>query len=163
LEGGSHAVATASGQAAETLAITTLVEQGGEVVSSSSLYGGTYNLLHYTLPKFGIKVKFVDPSDPENFARATTDQTKLYYGESVGNPKLDTFPVEEVAEIGRKQGVPLLIDNTATTPYLVRPLDYGAAGVVHSLTKFIGGHGTSIGGILVDGGNFDWGASGRFP
>jgi O-acetylhomoserine (thiol)-lyase len=157
LEGGSHAVATASGQAAETLALTTIAEAGDEIVASSSLYGGTYNLLHYTLPKMGIKVHFVDPSDPENFLKATTEKTKAYYAETVGNPKLDTFPIEEVAALGRKEGIPLVIDNTLPTPYLVRPFDFGAAVVVHSLTKFLGGHGTSIGGIAVDGGNFDWG------
>lgn len=162
LEGGSGAVATASGQAAETLAITTIVENGGEIVSSNSLYGGTYNLFHYTLPKWGIKVKFVDPSDPENFKRAITDMTKLFFGETVGNPKNDTLDIEAVAKIGRENGIPLLVDNTMPTPYLVKPLDYGAAAVVHSLTKFLGGHGTSIGGIVVDGGNFDW-SSGRFP
>lgn len=163
LEGGTHAVATASGQAAETLGITTIAEAGDEIVASNSLYGGTYNLLHYTLPKWGITVKFVDPSDPDNFARAITDRTKLIYGESVGNPKLDTFPFEEVARIGQTHGVPLMIDNTLPTPYLLRPFDLGANIVVHSATKFIGGHGTSIGGVVIDGGNFDWGASGRFP
>jgi O-acetylhomoserine (thiol)-lyase len=162
LEGGSHAVATASGQAAETLAITTIAEAGDEVVASTSLYGGTYNLLHYTLPKYGIQVKFVDPSDPEGFRRAITDKTKLIYGESVGNPRLDTFPFEEVSAIAKQAGVPLMIDNTLPSPYLLNPLRHGANIVVHSATKFIGGHGTSIGGILVDGGNFDWGASGRF-
>lgn len=162
LEGGTSAVATASGQAAETLAITNIVEAGGEIVASSSLYGGTYNLLHYTLPKMGISVRFVDPSDPEAFRRATNDKTKLYYGETVGNPKLDTFPIAEVAAIGRELGVPLMIDNTLPSPYLANPIAHGANVVVHSMTKFIGGHGTSIGGIVVDGGNFDWG-SGRFP
>lgn len=162
LEGGTMAVATASGQAAETLAITTLCEAGDEIVSSSSLYGGTYNLFHYTLPKLGIKVKFVDGSDPENFRAAITDKTKLFYGETVGNPRVDTFPIEEVAKIGREHGIPLMIDNTVPTPYLVKPFDYGAAIVVASLTKFMGGHGTSIAGIAVDGGNFDYG-SGRFP
>ena len=162
LEGGSGAVATASGQAAETLAITSIVENGGEIVSSNSLYGGTYNLFHYTLPKWGITVKFVDPSDPENFKRAITDKTKLFFGETVGNPKNDTLDIEAVAKIGREHGIPLIVDNTVPTPYLVKPLDYGAAAVVHSLTKFLGGHGTSIGGVLVDGGNFDW-SSGRFP
>ncbi|MES1147473.1 MAG: aminotransferase class I/II-fold pyridoxal phosphate-dependent enzyme, partial [bacterium] len=162
LEGGTAAVATASGQAAETLAITTIVENGGEIVSSSSLYGGTYNLFHYTLPKYGIKVHFVDPSDPENFKRAINEKTKLFFAETVGNPKGDTFDIEAVAKIGRSEGIPLMIDNTVPTPYLVKPFDWGAAVVVHSLTKFLGGHGTSIGGILVDGGNFDW-SSGRFP
>jgi O-acetylhomoserine (thiol)-lyase len=163
LEGGSHAVATSSGQAAEVLAITNIVEAGGEVVSSSSLYGGTYNLFHYTLPKMGIHVKFVDASDPENFRSAITDQTKLFYAETVGNPRLDAVDIEGVSKIGREHGIPTMIDNTTTSPYLVRPFDHGAAIVVHSLTKFMGGHGTSIAGIVVDGGSFDWGASGRFP
>lgn len=162
LEGGSHAVATASGQAAETLAITTIAEAGDEIIASSSLYGGTYNLFHYTLAKFGITVKFVNPSDPESFRRAITDRTKLIFGESVGNPKLDTFPFAEVSAIAKEAGVPIIIDNTLPSPYLLRPLDLGANIVVHSATKFIGGHGTSIGGVIVDGGNFDWGASGRF-
>lgn len=161
LEGGTAAVATASGQAAETLAITTICQQGDEIVSSSSLYGGTYNLFHHTLPKFGIHVKFVDPSDPSGFERAITDRTKLIYGESVGNPKLDVFPFEEVAAIARRHGIPLMIDNTFPTPYLMRPFELGANIVVHSTTKFMGGHGTSIGGVAVDGGNFDWG-QGRF-
>ncbi|MCG9895916.1 MAG: PLP-dependent transferase, partial [Fimbriimonadaceae bacterium] len=157
LEGGTHAVAAASGQAAETLALTTILEAGDELVSSTSLYGGTYNLLHYTLPKMGIKVHFVDPSDPENFLKATNERTKAYYAETVGNPKVDTFPIEEVAALGRREGIPLVIDNTLPTAYLVKPFDYGAAVVVSSLTKFAGGHGTAIAGIAVDGGNFDWG------
>ncbi len=161
LEGGTHAVAAASGQAAETLAITTIAEAGDEIVSSASLYGGTYNLFHYTLPKFGIKVQFVDPSDREGFRRAITDKTKLIYGESVGNPRLDTFPFEEVSQIAHANGLPLMIDNTFPSPYLLKPLELGADIVVHSATKFIGGHGTSIGGVLIDGGKFDWG-SGRF-
>ncbi len=163
LEGGTHAVATASGQAAETLAITNIAEAGDEIISSTSLYGGTYNLFHYTLPKLGIKCVFVDPSDPEGFRRAITPKTKLIYGESVGNPKLDTFPFEAVSKIAKEAGLPLVIDNTMPTPYLLKPFEHGANVVVHSLTKFIGGHGTSIGGIVIDGGNFDWGASGRFP
>jgi O-acetylhomoserine (thiol)-lyase len=162
LEGGSHAVATSSGQAAETLALLNILGAGDEIVSSNSLYGGTYNLFHYTLPKLGITVKFVDPSEPEQFRRAVTDRTKAFFGESVGNPKLDTFPFEEVAAIGKAEGIPLVIDNTLPTPYLVRPLEHGANIVVHSLTKFMGGHGNSIGGVVVDGGNFDW-SSGRFP
>lgn len=161
LEGGTAAVATASGQAAEMLAISTICQQGDEIVSSSSLYGGTYNLFHHTLPKFGIHVKFVDPSDPAGFKRAITDRTKLIYGESVGNPKLDVFPFEEVSAIARRHGLPLMIDNTFPTPYLMRPLELGANIVVHSTTKFMGGHGTSIGGVAVDGGNFDW-SQGRF-
>lgn len=162
LEKGTAGLATSSGQAAITLALTTLLEAGDELISSTSLYGGTYNLFHYTLPKLGITVKFVDPSDPENFRNAVTDKTKAFYGETVGNPKLDTFPIAEVAAIGREFGIPLVIDNTLPTPYLVRPIEHGAAVVVHSATKFIGGHGTSIGGLIVDGGNFDYG-SGRFP
>lgn len=162
LEKGSHAVATASGQAAQQLAITTVCESGDHIVSSSSLYGGTYNQLHYTLPKSGISVTFVDPSDPENFRKAIQPNTKLLYAETLGNPKLDTLAIEEVASLGRAEGVPLLIDNTFASPYLVNPIDYGAAIVTQSLTKFIGGHGTSIGGILVDGGNFDW-SQGRHP
>lgn len=157
LEGGTSAVATSSGQAAQQLAINTVCEAGDHIVASSSLYGGTYNQLHYTLPKQGVNVTFVDPSNPENFREAIQPNTKLFYAESLGNPKLDTFPIEEVAKIGRENGIPLLVDNTLPTPYLVNPFEYGAAIVVHSLTKFIGGHGTSIGGVLVDGGNFDWG------
>ncbi len=162
LEGGTHAVATASGQAAETLAITNIAEVGDEIISSTSLYGGTYNLFHYTLPKMGITVKFVDASDPENFRRAITDKTKLIYGESVGNPRLDTFPFAEVGQICREAGLPLVIDNTLPSPYLLKPFELGANVVVHSATKFIGGHGTSIGGVVVDGGNFDWSAGGKF-
>jgi O-acetylhomoserine (thiol)-lyase len=162
LEGGTHAIGTASGQAATTLAITTIAHTGDEIVSSASLYGGTYNLFNYTLPKLGINVKFVDPSDPENFRKAITDKTKLIFGESVGNPRLDTFPFEEVSAIAKSAGLPIVIDNTMPSPYLMKPLELGANVVVHSATKFIGGHGTSIGGIIVDGGNFDWGASGRF-
>lgn len=162
LHGGSMAVAAASGQAAQTLAITTIVEAGDEVVSGSSLYGGTYNLLHYTLPKLGVKVRFVDSGDPEAFKSAITEKTKLFYGETVGNPKVDQFPIEEIAEIGLKEGIPLIVDNTMPTSYLVKPFDFGASVVVESLTKFMGGHGTSIGGIAVDSGKFDWG-QGRFP
>lgn len=161
LHGGSMAVAAASGQAAQTLAITTVVEAGDEVISGSSLYGGTYNLLHYTLPKLGVKVHFVDSSDPESFKSHINERTKLFYGETVGNPKVDQFPIEEVAKIGLAEGIPLMVDNTLPTSYLVRPFDFGAAIVVESLTKFMGGHGTSIGGIAVDSGKFDWG-QGRF-
>lgn len=162
LEGGTHAVATGSGQAAETLAILNLAGAGDEIIASNSLYGGTYNLFHYTLPKLGINVKFVDPTNPQSFRDAVTDKTKAFFGESVGNPKLDTFPFEEVSAIGKAEGIPLIIDNTLPSPYLLNPFKHGANVVVHSLTKFLGGHGTSIGGIIVDGGNFDWG-SGRFP
>jgi O-acetylhomoserine (thiol)-lyase len=162
LEGGTHAVATASGQAAETLAITTIAQAGDEIVSSNSLYGGTYNLFHYTLPKLGITVRFVDPAKPEQFANAINEKTKLIYGESVGNPKLDTFPFDQVRQIASEQRLPVMIDNTLPTPYLLRPFELGANVIVHSATKFIGGHGTAIGGVLIDGGNFDW-SSGRFP
>jgi O-acetylhomoserine (thiol)-lyase len=162
LEGGTHAVATASGQAAETLAITNIASAGDEIISSASLYGGTYNLFHYTLPKYGISVRFVDPSSPAEFAKAINDKTKLIFGESVGNPKLDTFPFDEVSSIAKAHGLPLIIDNTLPTPYLLKPFEHGANVIVHSATKFIGGHGTSIGGVVIDGGNFDWG-SGRFP
>lgn len=157
LEGGSIGLAAASGQAAQQMAITTICENGDHIVAGASLYGGTYNQLHYTLPKSGIEVTFVDSGDPEAFRNAIRPNTKLFYGETLGNPRLDTFPIEEVASIGRKEGIPLLIDNTLASPYLVKPFDYGAAIVTHSLTKFIGGHGTSIGGMIVDGGNFDWG------
>jgi O-acetylhomoserine (thiol)-lyase len=162
LEGGSHAVATSSGQAAETLAITTIAHAGDEIVSSSSLYGGTYNLFHYTLPKLGINVRFVDPSDPDNFKRAINEKTKLIFGESVGNPRLDTFPFEAVSKIAEDAKIPIVIDNTLPTPYLFKPFDHGANVVVHSATKFIGGHGTSIGGVVVDGGNFDYSGFANF-
>lgn len=162
LEGGSIGLATASGQSAVMLAITTICQAGDELISSNSLYGGTYNLFHYTLPKLGIQVKFVDPGDPRGFRSAISDRTKLIFGESVGNPKLDTFPFEEAASIAKEQGVPLMIDNTLPTPYLMKPFELGANIVIHSATKFIGGHGTAIGGLIVDGGNFDWG-NGKFP
>ena len=162
LEGGVGALATASGQAAETLAILNIAGTGDEIVSSASLYGGTYNLFHYTLPKLGITVRFVDGREPENFRAATNERTKAYYAETVGNPRLDTLDIRAVADIAHENGVPLIIDNTMPTPYLVQPLKHGADIVVHSATKFIGGHGTSIGGVIVDGGTFDW-TSGRFP
>lgn len=161
LEGGTAGLATASGQAAITLALTTIAESGDEIISSNSLYGGTYNLFHYTFPKWGIKVKFVDLADAAALEAAITDKTKAIYGETVGNPKLDTFPFEEVSAIAKKYGIPIVVDNTTPTPYLIQPLKHGANIVVHSATKFLGGHGTSIGGVIVDGGNFDWG-SGRF-
>ena len=162
LEGGSGALAVASGQAAETLAILNILRAGDELVSSASLYGGTYNLFAVTLPKLGINVKFVDSSDPRNFRQAIGPRTKALYAETVGNPRLDVLDIETVATIGRDAGIPLIIDNTMPSPYLVRPIEHGAAVVIHSATKFIGGHGTSIGGIIVDGGNFDW-ANGNFP
>ncbi len=161
LEGGVAALATASGQSAEMLALLNIVEAGQEIVASSSLYGGTYNLLHYTFPKLGIKVHFVDQSNPENFRKATNDKTRAFYAETLGNPKLDTLDIEAVGKIAKEVGVPLVIDNTMPSPYLVNPLKHGADIVVHSLTKFLGGHGTSIGGIIVDGGSFNWG-NGKF-
>ena len=162
LEGGVGALAVASGQAAETLAILNILRSGDELVSATSLYGGTYNLFAVTFPKLGIKVRFVDPSDPENFRRAVNDRTRALYAETIGNPKMDVLDIEPVAKVAHEAGVPLIVDNTFATPYLCRPFDYGADIVVHSATKFIGGHGTSIGGIIVDSGRFDW-ANGRFP
>ncbi|MCC5815526.1 MAG: O-acetylhomoserine aminocarboxypropyltransferase/cysteine synthase [Leptospira sp.] len=161
LEGGVAALATSSGQAAETLAILNCVETGQEVVSSASLYGGTYNLFHYTLPKMGIKVNFVDPSDPENFRKAVNDKTRAFYVETLGNPKLDTMDIEKISKIAKEVGVPLIVDNTMPSPFLVNPIKHGADIVVQSLTKFLGGHGTSIGGIIVDAGTFNWG-NGKF-
>ncbi|WP_372088888.1 PLP-dependent transferase [Tistrella mobilis] len=155
LEGGVAALAVSSGQAASALAIQNLAQAGDNVVSSTDLYGGTWNLFANTLRQQGIEVRFVDPSDPENFRRATDDRTRAYYGETLPNPKLRVFPIAEVAEIGRSFGIPLIIDNTAA-PIIARPLDHGAAVVVYSTTKYIGGHGTSIGGIIIDGGTFDW-------
>ena len=158
LEGGVAALAVASGQAASALAIQNLAQAGDNVVSSTDLYGGTWNLFANTLRQQGIEVRFVDPADPENFRKATDDRTRAYYAETLPNPKLTVFPIAEVARIGREFGVPLIVDNTAA-PLLARPFDHGAAIVVYSTTKFIGGHGTSIGGVIVDGGNFDWGAN----
>jgi O-acetylhomoserine (thiol)-lyase len=163
LEGGVGALATASGQAAETLAILNIAGAGDEIVASSSLYGGTYNLFHYTFPKLGINVRFVDGREPENFRAAITDRTKALYGETVGNPRLDTLDISAVAAIAHENGLPLIVDNTMPTPYLVQPIKHGADIVIHSATKFIGGHGTSIGGVIVDSGKFDWAGSGRFP
>ncbi|MEN9536703.1 MAG: hypothetical protein RLZZ178_700, partial [Verrucomicrobiota bacterium] len=162
LEGGSGALAHSSGQAAITASILNLAGAGDHIVSVSQLYGGTYNLFHYTLPKLGIQVSFVDGDDPENFRKAVKSNTKAFYGEGLGNPRLNIFPFAEVGRIAKEVGVPLIIDNTALSPYLNRPFEHGANIVVHSATKHIGGHGTSIGGIVVDGGNFDWG-NGKFP
>ncbi len=162
LEGGSGAVAVASGQAAETLALLNVARAGDEILSSASLYGGTYNLFHYTLPRLGIAVKFVDPADTGNFRKALTKKTKAVFAESVGNPKLDTLDIRAVADIAHAAGIPLVVDNTMPTPFLLRPFDHGADIVIHSATKFMGGHGTSIGGIVVDSGRFDW-ANGKFP
>ena len=155
LEGGAAALAVSSGQAASAIAVQNIAQAGDNIVSSTDLYGGTWNLFANTFRTMGIEVRFVDPADPEAFRRATDDKTRAYYAETLPNPKLTVFPIEEVAAIGRELGVPLIMDNTAA-PVLCRPLQHGAAVVVHSTTKYIGGHGTSIGGLVVDGGNFDW-------
>jgi len=162
LEGGVGALAVASGSAAVSYAIFNLAGSGDEIVSASTLYGGTYNLFDVTLPKLGITTRFVDPDDPENFRKAINDKTKAVFLETIGNPGLNVPDLEAIAAIAHDNGVPLIVDNTFGTPYLIRPLDYGADIVVHSATKFIGGHGTSIGGLIVDGGKFDW-TNGRFP
>ena len=163
LEGGVGALAAASGQAAETLALLNLVGAGDHIVASASLYGGTYNLFSQTLPKLGITTTFVDPGKPENFAAAIGEKTRVVYAETMGNPRLDTLDIEAVANVAHAHGLPLMVDNTTPSPALVNPLKHGADVVVHSATKFIGGHGTSIGGLIVDGGTFDWAASGKFP
>src|SRR4051794_746708 len=164
LEGGVGALATSSGQAAQTLALLNLAENGGHIVSSASLYGGTYNQLHYTFPKLGVEGSFVDdPDDLDAWRAAVRPNTKAFYGESIGNPRGDIFDIETIAGIAHENSVPLIIDNTLATPYLLNPLRHGADVVTHSATKFIGGHGTSIGGVIVDGGNFDYAGSGRFP
>ena len=157
LEGGAAALAVASGQAATAIAVQNLAHAGDNIVSSTDLYGGTWALFAHTLKEQGIEVRFVDPADPENFRRATDERTRAYYAETLPNPKLTVFPIADVAAIGRTFGIPLIVDNTAA-PLLSRPLDHGAAIVVHSTTKYLGGHGTSIGGVIVDGGNFDWDA-----
>ena len=163
LEGGVGALAVASGQAAETLTILTLAQAGDEIVASAELYGGTVSLFSHTLKKLGITVRFVSPHDLDAWEGAVTKQTKAFFVETIGNPKLDIIDLESIAAIGNRHGIPLVVDSTVTTPYLTRPFDNGAAIVIHSATKFIGGHGTSIGGIIVDSGTFDWAASGRFP
>jgi O-acetylhomoserine (thiol)-lyase len=164
LEGGVGALAVASGQAAQFQALMNLAENGGHIVSSASLYGGTYNQLHYTFPKLGVEVSFIDdPDDLDAWRAAIRPNTKALYGETIGNPKGDIFDFEGVSAVGHEAGIPLVIDNTLASPYLCQPLRWGADVVVHSATKFIGGHGTSIGGIIVDGGKFDYVASGRFP
>ena len=162
LEGGSGALATASGQAAETLAILNIASAGDNIVSSTSLYGGTYNLFHYTLPKMGINVKFVNPDDPEAFGGAIDDKTKAVYLETIGNPRCDIPDFEAIAEIAHAAGVPVMVDNTLASPILFRPFEHGADIVVHSTTKFIGGHGTSVGGVIIEKGDFPW-DNGRFP
>jgi O-acetylhomoserine (thiol)-lyase len=163
LEGGVGALAVASGQAATNYALLNVARAGDHIVSSASLYGGTYNAFVHTLPRFGIEVTLVDPSDPANFEAAIRPNTKAVFAETLGNPKLDVLDVEAVARVAHSWDVPLIVDNTLATPYLLRPIEYGADVVVHSATKFIGGHGTTIGGVVVDSGKFDWKASGRFP
>lgn len=162
LEGGSAALATASGHSAEVISLLNLAGSGDSIVSSTSLYGGTWNIFLHTFRRLGIEVRFVETTDIDGFAAATDDTTRAWFVETIGNPRLDVPDLAGLADAGRALGVPLVVDNTFATPYLCRPIEHGAAVVIHSLTKWIGGHGTSIGGVLVDGGNFDWGASGRF-
>jgi O-acetylhomoserine (thiol)-lyase len=163
LEGGVGALAAASGSAAITYAILNIMGSGDELVSASTLYGGTYNLFSVTLPKLGIKTVFVDPDDTENFRRAITSRTRALYIETIGNPGINLIDIEKVAAIAHENRIPLIVDNTFGTPYLIRPIEYGADIVVHSATKFMGGHGTSIAGVIVDSGLFDWEGSGKFP
>ncbi|MBY6037791.1 aminotransferase class V-fold PLP-dependent enzyme [Fictibacillus nanhaiensis] len=162
LEDGVAAVATASGMSAIALAVLNVAEAGDEIVAATNLYGGTYNLFSITLPKYGIKVKFVDAEDPENFRKAVTPNTKAFFAETIGNPSLNVLDIEAVADIAHESGVPLLIDNTFATPYVTKPLSWGADIVIHSATKWIGGHGTAIGGVVVDGGRFNWNSE-KFP
>lgn len=162
LEGGVGALATSSGQAAILLAVLNICNAGDEIVASTNLYGGTINLLSHTLGKLGIKTQFVDPSSPKNFEQAINEKTRLLFGETLGNPAIDVLDIEAIAEVAHNAGIPLYVDNTFATPYLCRPLEWGADVVVHSATKFIGGHGTSIGGVIVDGGSFNW-DNGKFP
>lgn len=163
LEGGVAALATASGSSAITYAILNIAEAGDEIVSAASLYGGTYNLFMHTLPKMGIKVHLVDPTDPENFKKAINSKTKAVFAETIGNPRGDVLDIEAVSAIAHENGIPLIVDNTLATPYLLRPIEYGADIIVHSATKFMGGHGTSIGGVIVDSGKFDWTQNDKFP
>ncbi len=163
LEGGSGALAAASGHGSQTVAILTLCGAGDHIVASSTLYGGTVTQFTSTFPRLGIETTLVDPKDPENFRRAIRPNTKIIYGETMGNPRINVFPFEEVVEIAHQNHIPVMIDNTFATPYLCRPFELGVNIVLHSTTKFIGGHGNSIGGIIVDGGNFDWAAGSRFP
>jgi O-acetylhomoserine (thiol)-lyase len=163
LEGGCAGLAVASGAAAVTYTILGLAGQGDHIVSANTIYGGTYNLLDHTLPVYGITTTFVDPSDPANFEAAIRENTKALYIETLGNPNCNLIDIRAVADIAHSHGIPLVIDNTFGTPYLIRPIEYGADIVVHSATKFIGGHGSSLGGVIVDSGRFDWAASGKFP
>ena len=159
IEGGVMALAVSSGQAASAYAIQNIAKSGDNIVASSHLYGGTYNQFKNTFADMGIEVRFVDPADPQNFLNATDDKTRAYYGEVLPNPSFEVFPIQEVADIGRPLGIPLIVDNTAA-PIICKPIEHGAAVVIHSTTKFIGGHGTSIGGIIIDSGNFDWESAG---
>lgn len=163
LEGGVGALAVSSGSAAITYSILNIAQSGDEIVAASTLYGGTYNLFSATFPKMGIKTVFVDPDDPENFRKAINENTKALFIETIGNPRINVADIEAIAKIAHESKIPLIIDNTFGTPYLIKPIEYGADIVVHSATKFIGGHGTSIGGIIVDSGRFDWKSSGKFP
>ncbi|HEY5388865.1 MAG TPA: O-acetylhomoserine aminocarboxypropyltransferase/cysteine synthase [Thermoleophilia bacterium] len=163
LEGGVGGLAFSSGSAAVTFSILNIAAAGDHIVSANSLYGGTHNLFVHTLPRFGLDIDLVDPLDPEGFRRAIKPNTKLLYAETVGNPKLDTLDIDAVATIAHEAGIPLIVDNTMATPYLIKPIDHGADIVVHSATKFIGGHGTSIGGVVVDAGKFDWAQNDKFP
>ena len=163
LEGGVAALSAASGQAAETLAMLNILNAGDHVVASAAIYGGTYSLLRHTLPKLGISTTFVDPDKPENFDAAITDKTRLVFGEVLGNPRLNVFDIAPVAEVAHAHNLPLMVDNTTPSPAIINPIAYGADIVIHSATKFIGGHGTTIGGVIVDSGKFDWAASGKFP
>src|SRR5690606_17797922 len=163
LEGGVAALAVASGSAAITYAILNIAGAGDEIVAASTLYGGTYNLFSVTLPKLGIKTIFVDPDDPENFRKAINERTKAVFIETLGNPSINIPDFEAIAAVAHENRIPLIVDNTFGTPYLIRPIEFGADVVVHSATKFIGGHGTTLGGVIVDSGKFDWQGSGRFP
>ncbi len=162
LEGGIAAVVTASGAAAANTALLTLLRSGDHIVASTSLYGGTYNLFNVTLPRFGITTTFVDPSDPSNFQKAAQENTRVFFVESLGNPKLDVLDLKEISKYAKEHKVPFFVDNTVATPALLRPIEYGADIVIHSLTKYINGNGTSLGGVIIDAGNFDW-ANGKFP
>ena len=163
LECGAGALATASGSAAITYAIQNIATVGDHIVSSTNLYGGTYNLFANTLPEQGLTTTFVDPSEPENFEKAIQENTKLLYAETLGNPNSDVIDLKAIAEIAHKHGIPLIVDNTFATPYLLRPIEHGADIVVHSATKFIGGHGTVMGGVVIDSGKFDWSQNDKFP
>jgi O-acetylhomoserine (thiol)-lyase len=163
LEGGVGAVCTASGQAALHLAVSTLLSAGDHIVSSRNIYGGTHNMMNLTLPRFGITTTFVDPRDPQAFAEAIRPETRLVFAETLGNPGIEVLDIAAVADVAHAAGLPLCVDSTFATPYLVRPIEHGADIVMHSVTKFLGGHGVAIGGAIVDGGRFDWEASGKFP